>query len=83
MDAAAEDAVKSMLAEILEIEKTAIGEDTGPANVSTWDSLNSLRIANALENAFKIQFTMEEIQGMNTYAKIRDTINGLVKARGY
>lgn len=53
----------------LEVSDSLIRED-----VPTWDSLGHIRLVSALEDAFGVTFTIEEIEEMTGVARILDRI---------
>ena len=69
-----EEKIRSILADILEIEPAGIGERFGPDSCPNWDSLSNLRIISALEQAFALKLTWPEISSMTDFAGIRDVI---------
>jgi acyl carrier protein len=69
-----EEKIRAILAGILEVEPGQIKDDFGPDSCPNWDSLSSLRIITALENAFHCKFTWAEISAMTHFAKIKEVI---------
>ena len=69
--------IKEVIAEVLEIDPSAIGEGFRRDDAPAWDSLNHLRMVSALEEAFGIRFTMKEVGEMERF----DTIRRLVSER--
>jgi acyl carrier protein len=45
-----------------------------PADVRGWDSLGHLRLVSALEDAFSLQFTDDEVMAMESVAKIDEVL---------
>ena len=70
-----EDTIKSIMAEILEIDAAEIAPNFGPDETSNWDSLNNLKLVTALEAEFDIELTMEDIQKMTDFSHIVSEIN--------
>ena len=66
--------LKEILAAILEVDAGAITDDFGPAESPLWDSLNTLRIVTAVEAAFHIEFQMDEVVSMTSYAAIKTAV---------
>ena len=69
-----EDKVKAILADVLDVEVTEIGNDFGPDSADNWDSLRNLQLVTAIESEFDISLTMDEIQTMTSFAEIVDVI---------
>jgi acyl carrier protein len=62
--------IKAIMAEILDVEVTDIGNDFNPESADNWDSLNNLHLITGLEEEFGITLTMSEIQGMVNFSEI-------------
>ena len=68
------ESVKSVMAEVFEIDLTTIQDDASQKTVSEWDSLQHLNLMVELEDKFDVSFEPEEIGDMTTLAKIVETI---------
>ena len=66
--------VKSVMAEVFEIDEATIQDDASQKTVSEWDSLQHLNLMVELEDKFDVSFEPEEIGDMSTLAKIVETI---------
>ena len=64
------DKIKTIMAEILDVEVTDIDDDFNPESTDNWDSLNNLHLITGLEKEFGITLTMSEIQGMVNFSEI-------------
>lgn len=64
----------SILSLILEIDEVDINDDTSPENTPSWDSFNALVIVTELEDAFKVSFSIEEIEGVSCFLDIKDCL---------
>jgi len=60
--------------EIFELDKETISADLKRKDVLLWDSLNHLSFVTALEEAFNIQLTMQEIQSLDSLPRIKETL---------
>jgi acyl carrier protein len=69
-----EQTIKQILAETLGVDASAITDTFSNADAELWDSLNTLRLVTALEQAFGIRFEMTEIVTMNSYGNIRTAV---------
>ena len=63
--------IREIMTEILEINGE-ITDGFGPKDSQNWDSINNLRMITAIEEAFGIQFTMEDIKSMVSFKKIEE-----------
>ena len=66
---------KEIIADILDIDEDQISNNFSPENCDSWDSMNNLRMITALEKAFKIKFSMEEISSMTNMEDISAMIS--------
>jgi acyl carrier protein len=70
-----EEKLKEIFTDILDIEENLLTDDLGPADSPLWDSMNNLRLITAIEEEFKIQFSMEEIETMIDFGKVKEALN--------
>lgn len=70
-----DDRIRDVLSEILEVEPGAIRDGFQRDDAPGWDSLNHLRMVSALEEAFRIKFTMKEVGEMDRFETIRRMIS--------
>jgi len=69
-----EEEIKEIMAEILDTEEEIIDDTFSPDVAENWDSLNNLKMITALEDNFEINLTMEEINSMVNFSKIKSVI---------
>ncbi len=74
-----EEQIKEIMSEILEVEEDNITDEFSPEHTEVWDSLNNLKMVTALEENFQISLTMEEINSMVDFARIKNVICKYVK----
>ena len=55
-----------LAAEIFEVERAAISEDTRYGDVPGWDSVNHLRLVMETERRFGVSYSLEKIPSMRT-----------------
>lgn len=67
--------IRDVMSEILEVEPGAIRDGFQRDDAPGWDSLNHLRLVSALEEAFRIKFTMKEVGEMDRYEAVRQTVS--------
>lgn len=65
-----DDQVKEIISDILDIDESQISNDFSPESCDSWDSMNNLRMITALEEAFQVNFSMEEINSMTNMEAI-------------
>jgi len=64
------DKIKTIMAEILDVEVTDIDDGFNPESTDNWDSLRNLHLITGLEEQFGISLTMNEIQDMINFSEI-------------
>ncbi len=62
--------IKQVMAAVFETELSAITDDASPDNVESWDSLKHLNLAVALEEAFGIELSEEDIMELMNFKLI-------------
>lgn len=60
-----------VLAAVLKVKPKDITDEMSPENTPSWDSFNSILLADALEKEFKLKFTMEEILDVKNIGDIK------------
>lgn len=68
------DALASVIARVLEIDKSTITNSLSPAQVPSWDSFNALLLVSELEKEFKVTFTMDEVTAVKCVKDIKDAL---------
>lgn len=70
--------VEVLLATVLQIPETRITDDLTMKDLETWDSLKHMELIVALENAFGVEFSFDEIVAMQDV----NAIKRVLKRRG-
>lgn len=71
------DKLSQIAAEILELDPPAVTDELTPEDVEHWTSLNHLRLITAVEEAFGISFTMEQIEAVRSIGTLRRLVKEL------
>ena len=50
-----------IIAKIMDVPASEINDESSPETIESWDSFNSLLLADELESEFNISFSLEEI----------------------
>ena len=58
----------------LDNDDLVIGLDTRQADIRGWDSLAQIRLVSGIENEFDFQFSLAEIEGINSVRQFVDAI---------
>lgn len=59
-----------VIAETLELKPAEVTPDMVRDGHPSWDSFNHLRLMTAIEEEFGVQFSMEEIEGIETAGQL-------------
>jgi acyl carrier protein len=70
------DVLRSLFAEVLEVDIARLSEDSSPENLREWDSLAAMELVSAIEEKFKIRLSTKEIMKMTTIGLARKTLRG-------
>lgn len=65
-----------VMSDVLGVPRSELSVDTTADSVSTWDSINILNMAMALESEFKLSLTPEEIAEMLSVRLILEILKG-------
>lgn len=69
------DVLKRLVRDVLELnEETPLDETSGVGSVPGWDSLGTLNLATAAEEAFNVEFDLEDIAELHTLADLRASL---------
>jgi len=63
--------IKSILANVLQIDENSIRDETSPENVESWDSFNALLLISEFEKAFNIHFDINEVMSVKCVKDIK------------
>jgi acyl carrier protein len=63
-----------LIASVINISPTVLNLQSGPGNISNWDSLAHVGVAAAVEQTYQVQLEMSEILSIKTIADIRNLL---------
>ena len=69
-----------VMADILEVKPEDLSRETVRDGHLTWDSFNHLRLMTAIEEEFGVQFSMDEIESIETAGQLDDLLGGYLAA---
>ena len=69
-----------VVADILEVRLADVTRETVRDGHPTWDSFNHLRLMTAIEETFGVQFSMEEIESIETLGQLDDLLGNYMMA---
>jgi len=64
----------STIATVLDVPASDLSDESSPDTVASWDSLNHLNIAMAVEGEFGVAFSAEQVMEMGSVALIRTAL---------
>lgn len=68
------DKVRQTISDVFGVAASDLTPDSSPQTVEAWDSMGHLNLVLALEQAFNVQFSPEEIAGMTSVQLVSDTL---------
>jgi len=66
--------LNQIVADILELDVNAVSDALTPDDVEQWTSLNHLRLVTAVEEAFGISLSMEQIESIRSIGALRQLV---------
>jgi acyl carrier protein len=75
------DRVRQIVADILDVDVSAVSLASSPDTIESWDSMQHLNLVLALEQTFGVTFVPEEIDTMTTVGRIVDVVDAKAPAR--
>jgi acyl carrier protein len=67
-------AISQVFAEVLGVEEAVVTDDFSPATAPVWDSLQSMNLVIALEDAYAVKFSTPEITRMRSVGLVREVL---------
>ena len=68
------EAVAEILRDIFDDEELSVTEETSSADVEDWDSLEQINILVAIQDRFGIQFSLDDVKGLENVGDTLDLI---------
>ena len=68
------DRLIELFSEILDVPHERLNNNSSPDNIKEWDSLAAINLAAAIEDAFTIELTTQEITKMRTIGIVREVL---------
>ena len=69
------DRVRSIAADILQVDDARLSAEASPESVESWDSVQNLNLMLALEQEFGLQFEPEEMDRMKNIGQIAAVVS--------
>lgn len=68
---------RSVVEDVLGVDGAALQDDDSSRSIPQWDSVAHLQLLLALESAFGVQFTPEDMATLNTIGRIRERLKAM------
>ena len=68
--------LEELFASILNVPAADLTEQTGPANLRSWDSLRHMRLVALMEDLYGVSFSSAEIRGLKSLGAARALLQG-------
>lgn len=65
-----EEIIRTIAARVLRVDAASLTPASSPKTVGRWDSLKHIELVSAIEERLGIQFTADEIVGMNSFGEL-------------
>ena len=75
--------IEEIISEVLKLSIKEITNDVLMKDTDTWDSLSHMSLILALEEAYVIEFSMDEIVSMVSVLSIREIVKNKLGSNGY
>ena len=69
------DELRTLAADILEVEPAELNESSSPETVDSWDSVQHLNLILAIEEQYDIQLDPEEIGGISNLGGLAELVD--------
>ena len=63
--------LKQVVGNVLGVDPAALTDDSSPDTIEGWDSVKTLDLLLAIEEAFSVRLSDEQIESLKTFALIR------------
>jgi len=77
-----EDALKQLMATMLNVDVSAINENSSMDNLPNWDSLRHMNLVLALEEEFKVTIPDEDAGNITSYKLIKLVLDDQLLQKG-
>lgn len=66
--------LKEIFSEVLDIPETDVDEALSPQTFAKWNSMAHMKLVMAMEEAFAVTFTVDEVKSAQSFAHARDLL---------
>lgn len=68
--------LEELFSAVLEVPSDALSDETGPANLKSWDSLRHIKLISAMEEIYGVTFSTAEIKSLKSVGVARRALAG-------
>lgn len=69
--------VRQVMAAVFGVALSSLGADASSATIAEWDSVRHLQLMLALEEEFNMQFEMDELVSLRSFALIEERLRAV------
>lgn len=73
-----ENRIRTVLAEVLDLDEDVVNETTSSETVPQWDSLRHIKVIMLLEKNLDVSFRLDHIPKMSSFSRIRDVLSTMI-----
>ena len=66
--------LEQLVGEVLDVDPTALDDDSSPASVDGWDSLAHVALVTAVEEAYSVTLTTDEMRESQSLGTLRQVL---------
>ena len=70
------DHLKQIIARVLQVSPDSVNDETSSQTLPQWDSMGHMNVIMALENEFRVRFTVHEILEMRDIPAVKRVLLG-------
>lgn len=67
--------LKTMIANVLNVDPDQILSESSPQTIASWDSMAGLKMITELEKGYSVEFTMDEVLSVKRFGDIVEILN--------
>jgi len=66
--------IEKIIAEVCGLDESGLSADSGPKNISEWDSLRHIHIITMCEAEYNVSFSASEVPLLTSVGKIKEVL---------
>ena len=73
-----ENRIRTVLAQVFDLDEDAVNETTSSETVPQWDSLRHIKVIMLLEKNLNVSIRLDYIPTMSSFSRIRDVLSTMI-----